>query len=385
MVGYIYKITNKVDGRFYIGSTINFEKRKKKHINTLIKSKHHNLFLQRAFNKYGIEVFDFSYKEKKVQNICELQKLEERYINFCWSSGRLYNVSKKGCGGDLISYHPKNKEFKELQSKLATERYANMSYEDKKEMSLRNLGEKNPNYGNKWADDQKKKASERMKNNRESFFYSCNGKTYEELFGDEKAKELKENLSKLAKEKKGEKNPFYGKKHTDETKLKISKSRKGIVYESICKKVLYNGIIYNSASDCARQLGLKNVTVSYRAKKNIYGFSYVGENDFIEQNSTKIRWTKEECEKIAKQCKTKNEFYEKSSGAYNFSKINGLLEEFSKKYFTELRHYWTLEELIEISKKYESYSDFRKNEPKAYSCLCRHTEWLKIIKNILKK
>lgn len=32
MIGYIYKIINKIDGKFYIGSTINFEKRKKRHL-----------------------------------------------------------------------------------------------------------------------------------------------------------------------------------------------------------------------------------------------------------------------------------------------------------------------------------------------------------------
>ena len=67
-----------------------------------------------------------------------------------------------------------------------------------------------------------------------------------------------------------------------------------------------------------------------------------------------------------------------------FAKANGLIDEFAKKYFVELRHYWSLEDFIKLSKKYISYSDFRKNEIKAYSCLSRHKEWKEIIKNIFK-
>ena len=90
MKGYIYKIINKIDGRIYIGSTINFEKRKKKHLKDLKNNKHHNIFLQRAYNKYGVDNFVFSYKEKEFNNKNDLQLLEERYINFCWKSNIFY-------------------------------------------------------------------------------------------------------------------------------------------------------------------------------------------------------------------------------------------------------------------------------------------------------
>lgn len=381
MVGYVYKITNKIDGRFYIGSTINFENRKKKHIKDLTNSKHHNIFLQRAFNKYGIDVFEFSFKEKIVKDLKELQNLEERYINFCWNCGKLYNLSKKACGGDLISYHPNNKEYRELQSKLVKERYSKMTECEKKERSIKLIGKNNPNYGNRWNDEQRKKASDRMKNKDNKFFQLYKGKNFEEIFGEEKAKEIKENISKRSKEYIGDKNPFYGKKHTEETKRKLSEKRIGVVNENSCKKVLYNGVIYCSASECARQLGLKNVTVSYRAKNNIYGFSYVGENDNLEQRNAKHMWTKEECESIAKTCKTKKEFSEKNPRAYDFARRSHLMEELSKRYFDELRHYWTLDEILELSKKYNSYSEFRKNEINAYSSLSRHAEWKEIIKN----
>lgn len=379
MVGYIYKIVNKINGKFYIGSTINFDKRKERHLYELNNNKHHNIFLQRAFEKYGVDTFEFYVREKEVNNVKELQKLEERYINYCWKSGTLYNVSKKASGGDLISYHPNNNDFRKLQSKLAKERYANMSNEEKEKLSEKMKGENNPNFGNRWDDEQKLKASNRMKNDKNSFLYKIKGKTFEELYGEEKAKEIKNKLSINFSKRIGDKNSFYGKHHSEETKKILSEKRKGIKPVN-CKKVLYNGIIYESANDCAKELGLNNVTVSYRAKNNIYGFSYVGENDNNEQRNAKIMWNKEMCEEIAKTCKTKKEFIEKSSGAFTHAKDKGYLKEFSDKYFIELRHYWSLEEIIEICKKYKTYCDFRKNEKKVYSTLCRHKDWKEEIK-----
>jgi group I intron endonuclease len=53
---------------------------------------------------------------------------------------------------------------------------------------------------------------------------SRKGKTFEELFGEEKAKELKKSSSKRFS---GKGNPMYGKKMSDETKQKISKANSG--------------------------------------------------------------------------------------------------------------------------------------------------------------
>jgi len=46
------------------------------------------------------------------------------------------------------------------------------------------------------------------------------GKTYEQQFGFDKANKLKSNLSKRGKKLIGDKNPFYGKKHSEESLLK---------------------------------------------------------------------------------------------------------------------------------------------------------------------
>ena len=113
MTGYIYKITNDKTDKFYIGSTLNPEMREERHFDDLKANRHHSIYLQRAYNKYGRENFHFTIvKEREFSSEEELRLLEERYINFCWNTGKLYNVSKKGSGGDLVSYHPLLEEIK---------------------------------------------------------------------------------------------------------------------------------------------------------------------------------------------------------------------------------------------------------------------------------
>jgi len=55
----IYQITNRFNGRCYIGSAVNLQKRKNEHFNQLKHNKHKNKFLQNDFNKCGCEVFTY--------------------------------------------------------------------------------------------------------------------------------------------------------------------------------------------------------------------------------------------------------------------------------------------------------------------------------------
>lgn len=55
----IYFIVNKTNDKKYIGSTNNFFDRQYQHINSLRRRKHHSILLQRAWDKYGEENFEF--------------------------------------------------------------------------------------------------------------------------------------------------------------------------------------------------------------------------------------------------------------------------------------------------------------------------------------
>ena len=55
----IYKITNKVNGKFYIGSSVDLKDRWRRHRSHLKNGSHVNTHLQRSYNKYGKEAFIF--------------------------------------------------------------------------------------------------------------------------------------------------------------------------------------------------------------------------------------------------------------------------------------------------------------------------------------
>lgn len=78
--------------------------------------------------------------------------------------------------------------------------------------SCRNIGERNPCFGRKHSEEWKKKKSSSMEGIKNPFY----GKTH--------SKEVKEKLSNISKKNIGEKNPFYGKTHNKETREIISKS-----------------------------------------------------------------------------------------------------------------------------------------------------------------
>lgn len=55
----IYRILNKINGNCYIGSSLNVEKRYKRHLSTLRHNSSRCSILQKAFNKYGEDNFEF--------------------------------------------------------------------------------------------------------------------------------------------------------------------------------------------------------------------------------------------------------------------------------------------------------------------------------------
>lgn len=95
MIG-IYKIQNKISGKLYIGSSYNIRERLNNHKSMLRCNRHHSIYLQNAFNKYGIENFIFEIIEE-----CELEQLmirEQYYINN-FNFNNLYNILPKSSPG----------------------------------------------------------------------------------------------------------------------------------------------------------------------------------------------------------------------------------------------------------------------------------------------
>ena len=107
VIAYIYKITNDVNGKMYVGKTryINPEKRWKEHLNDYKKTRCEKRPLYSAMNKYGEDHFHFeAIEEIKNDDIaCEREKywIEKfrTYVGFEDCNG--YNAT---LGGDGKSY-----------------------------------------------------------------------------------------------------------------------------------------------------------------------------------------------------------------------------------------------------------------------------------------
>lgn len=51
----VYLISNNVNGKCYVGSTVHLDQRRREHFSRLANNKHVNAHLQNAYNKYGRE------------------------------------------------------------------------------------------------------------------------------------------------------------------------------------------------------------------------------------------------------------------------------------------------------------------------------------------
>jgi group I intron endonuclease len=95
---YLYKILNKNNGKAYIGQTINKpEIRFNYHTSRLKKGTHDNEYLQRSFNKHGIDSFMF-YTILKTDDLESLNLYEEQFIKILRATDRNfgYNIRPGG-------------------------------------------------------------------------------------------------------------------------------------------------------------------------------------------------------------------------------------------------------------------------------------------------
>lgn len=93
----IYKIINVVNNKFYVGSAVNFSRRKARHFSELRHNKHNNRWLQASWNKYGEIAFVFVVVEE-VQDKARLLEVENRWLRECVGKEYCYNI-----GVDAVS------------------------------------------------------------------------------------------------------------------------------------------------------------------------------------------------------------------------------------------------------------------------------------------
>lgn len=252
----IYKITNLNNGKFYIGSAVRINRRWNVHRSQLRSGKHHSIALQRAWNKYGEDAFEFSVVEYVDRE--HLLTVEQEYIdklNPCDSIVG-YNVSKMASAVCL-------------------------------------KGADNPNYGKPMSAAQKEKIRQALIRHKvsdatrraisESCKRVCAGYKHP-MHGLPVSQERRDAQSEKMKGRfSGEKNPFYGKTHNQETISKMAAAKLGKTgaqcpNSKTIKKISTDGCVvqvYVSATEAARDIGgdITNISACCRGKlKTAYGY-----------------------------------------------------------------------------------------------------------------
>ncbi len=232
----IYKITNKLNGRVYVGSAKKFKDRLDSHRYCLRNNKHRNRFLQADYNKCGSESFLFKIIELTDGKSKEERLLiEEKWIEQYYDSGnKCYNLCKRAISREDCQ----DKNTKETKTKRRNAGLKNMESPEFRSKSIESLRInllKNgpPNLGNRHSAETKKIMSVKH-------------------LGKLKSKETKNRMSE-AQSKRAKNNPDFIKKFYLSSLESVSKPV--IVINKITGEITK----YISKTATCKELGFKNI------------------------------------------------------------------------------------------------------------------------------
>lgn len=114
----IYRIENLVNGKNYVGQSINIYKRWKNHIDDLKEGVHYNCHLQRSWNLYGEDSFKFSILEE-----CSVEELNIKEILYVDKFHAYTNGYNQTFGGDGSIGYKHSEESLEKMKQIQQERF----------------------------------------------------------------------------------------------------------------------------------------------------------------------------------------------------------------------------------------------------------------------
>lgn len=192
MYGYIYLICNIVNNKIYVGQH--------KYSNPELDPKYEGsgIILQEAYKKYGKSNFKTFYicSANSKESLDELEKFYIRKYREELGRENVYNLADGRQGGDI---YPMTQERRNKISKALTGRKIDPEIVKRRANTQR---------GRKVSEESKQKS--RISN-----------------LGQKRSEEYKKKMSKNHANVNGPNNPFFGKKHCEESLAKISAAAKG--------------------------------------------------------------------------------------------------------------------------------------------------------------
>ena len=244
---------------YYFGSSGDVDKRIAQHFSDLRGQRHHCSPLQDLWNRYGVlEPITYPCTTRELA-----YETEQALIVANEVSGNLLNVGRHVRGGDNLSRNPRRTDIIAETTQTLNRNYREMG-EDARRQKWGRPGEDNPMFGKTHGEEARQKISQTH----------STGEAAERLASYKQTDNYRTAMSDAASRRVGEKNTFFGKSHSEESKERIRQAKLG-QQPSNAMKVSVNGITYSSVREACDSVGISYPTMVKRLKGDDPNYSFV--------------------------------------------------------------------------------------------------------------
>jgi group I intron endonuclease len=228
---------------------VDFDVRIDRHKRELKLGKHHSIKLQEDYDECNdIHAFEFIiyYSTYSLQDAIDMeQDLLDNHE--CY-----YNISRHSVCGDLISMHPNRDAIVKKISDASRRHVANLSDDDRLELSLKSKGSNNPMYG-KRGKDHPAYGNKLTEEHKLKLRLAASGRIV--------SQETRDKLSAHAKGKPAWNKGLKMKPMSDEQKKLVSLAHLGKPNYAVRKKCSCDGIIFDSLTEASEYFGLSRTAI----------------------------------------------------------------------------------------------------------------------------